>query len=264
MKIILSRKGFDSESGGKPSPIFPDGTLLSLPIPQANDTEKYSNLFYGEKSYLELIHELNPQNNFTQDTTAHLDPDIRKDCRLQRAENWKPLFGQSGAAQGKLNNEKLINGDLFLFFGSFRQTEFSNGKLRFKKNSSEKHIIFGYLQIDQILKDRNNFPEYAKYHSHYSDRERINNCIYTCQENLTLIPDRPGAGTLRFSDKLVLTKDSYSKSRWSVPEFFKELTMTYHTQQSFKEGYFQSVGRGQEFVVQPDPRLTEWAKSILL
>ena len=31
MKIILSRKGFDSANGGGPSPIFPDGRLLSLP-----------------------------------------------------------------------------------------------------------------------------------------------------------------------------------------------------------------------------------------
>jgi len=33
MKIILSRKGFDSSYGGYPSPILPDKTLLSLPIP---------------------------------------------------------------------------------------------------------------------------------------------------------------------------------------------------------------------------------------
>jgi hypothetical protein len=33
MKIILSRKGFDSTSGGVPSPIFEDGTMISLPIP---------------------------------------------------------------------------------------------------------------------------------------------------------------------------------------------------------------------------------------
>ena len=34
MKVVLSRKGFDSASGGCPSPILPDGTLLSLPIPE--------------------------------------------------------------------------------------------------------------------------------------------------------------------------------------------------------------------------------------
>lgn len=33
MKVVLSRKGFDSASGGYPSPILPDGTLLSIPIP---------------------------------------------------------------------------------------------------------------------------------------------------------------------------------------------------------------------------------------
>ncbi len=33
MKVVLSRKGFDSANGGIPSPIMPDGTMLSLPIP---------------------------------------------------------------------------------------------------------------------------------------------------------------------------------------------------------------------------------------
>ena len=32
-RIILSRKGFDSSSGGVASPIFSDGSLCSLPIP---------------------------------------------------------------------------------------------------------------------------------------------------------------------------------------------------------------------------------------
>ena len=33
MKVILSRKGFDSANGGILSPIFEDGTMLSFPIP---------------------------------------------------------------------------------------------------------------------------------------------------------------------------------------------------------------------------------------
>lgn len=32
MKVILSRKGFDSTYGGYPSLILPDGELISLPI----------------------------------------------------------------------------------------------------------------------------------------------------------------------------------------------------------------------------------------
>nr|WP_275450862.1 hypothetical protein [Pseudomonas syringae] len=33
MRIILSRKGFDSAAGGCQGPILPDGRLFSLPIP---------------------------------------------------------------------------------------------------------------------------------------------------------------------------------------------------------------------------------------
>ena len=43
MKVILSRKGFDSSNGGCPSPIMPDGTLLSMPIP-SNDEIGYDEL----------------------------------------------------------------------------------------------------------------------------------------------------------------------------------------------------------------------------
>ena len=44
--MILSRKGFDSKNGGIASPILPDGTLLSLPIPQENGRE-YEELRYN-------------------------------------------------------------------------------------------------------------------------------------------------------------------------------------------------------------------------
>ena len=39
MKLIFSRKGFDSSAGGIPSPILPDGRMISLPIP-ANPYDK--------------------------------------------------------------------------------------------------------------------------------------------------------------------------------------------------------------------------------
>ena len=43
MKIILSRKGFDSANGGIVSPIFENGTMLTFPIP-SNDKETYNDL----------------------------------------------------------------------------------------------------------------------------------------------------------------------------------------------------------------------------
>ena len=42
MKLVLSRKGFDSSSGGCPSPILPDGQMLSLPIPGRDRRTPYS------------------------------------------------------------------------------------------------------------------------------------------------------------------------------------------------------------------------------
>jgi len=76
MKVILSRKGMDSEAGGIPSPILPDGTLLSLPIPDNTSGQKYSELYYNGQSLQEIIHQLKPRFNFSKNPTCHLDPDI--------------------------------------------------------------------------------------------------------------------------------------------------------------------------------------------
>ena len=50
MKLVLSRKGFDSSSGGVPSPIFADGTMLSLPIPDDGSSLRYEHLIWRDKS----------------------------------------------------------------------------------------------------------------------------------------------------------------------------------------------------------------------
>jgi len=60
MKVALSRKGFDSGYGGCPSPILPDGTILSLPIPSKKDLKmenpvKYANLVYDGKDLFQII-----------------------------------------------------------------------------------------------------------------------------------------------------------------------------------------------------------------
>jgi len=41
---------------------------------------------------------------------------------LPREPGWRPLFGQSGAAQGHLRNQHVNIGDVFLFFGLFDVT----------------------------------------------------------------------------------------------------------------------------------------------
>ena len=61
MKIILSRKGFDSSAGKQASPIMPDGTLLSLPIPDEEDTNMFSSLQWKDKSYYDIISSFRPR-----------------------------------------------------------------------------------------------------------------------------------------------------------------------------------------------------------
>ena len=58
MKIILSRKGFDSSNGGIPSPILPDGTLLSLPIPGKFDNLSFDDLNYNGVSFSNILRQL--------------------------------------------------------------------------------------------------------------------------------------------------------------------------------------------------------------
>lgn len=41
MKIIMSRKGFDSGYGGVASPIFSDRSMVSLPIPARWSVKSY-------------------------------------------------------------------------------------------------------------------------------------------------------------------------------------------------------------------------------
>ena len=65
MKVILSRKGFDSTYGEQASPIFPDGTMLSLPIPMENEDISFNDLTHNDKSYFDIISELKPRTRLT-------------------------------------------------------------------------------------------------------------------------------------------------------------------------------------------------------
>jgi hypothetical protein len=302
MKIILSRKGFDSQYGKIKSPILPDGTLLSLPIPQENDTKTFDELYYNDKaSYIEIIKELKPNwqypvNKKTGEIpikqTAHLDPDLRKDTLKNRPDDWKAIFGQSAAAQGHLSNKGVDIGDIFLFFGTFGETKNENGKLVYNTKSAYPdgaHVIFGYLQIGEIIKLKDpqdydalqNDPlrNYAKNHPHaykeYRDqnnRERIKNCMYIASEKLTSLGlDLPGAGTLDYNNKKrVLSKKGLTKSQWDYPFInFQNLKISYHSEKAFQEGYFQSAAKGQEFVIDTkgdndlQKELKNWVNNII-
>lgn len=270
MKIILSRKGFDQGYGGTPSPILPDGTLLSFPIPCSSDKNRYDNLYYEKQSYLDIWQELQPRRRKAFDEYCHLDPDIRKNI-ISRPKNWKAIFGQMGGSQTHLQN-RIDVGDIFLFFGWFKQTEIINDRLCYC--GDDKHVLFGYLQIGDIVPandpERNIFDWHPHSNITNSKYRNDNNTLYIAADKLSFADgkdtDFPGAGTFKFSDELVLTKQGKTRSQWELPDFFKELNITHHSESNFKGDYFQSARIGQEFIIEESKESKDvllWAKNLI-
>ncbi|MBR4344031.1 MAG: hypothetical protein IKP88_15260 [Lachnospiraceae bacterium] len=262
---MLSRKGFDSSFGGCPSPILPDGTLVSMPIPGLPWDYKYSDLsFPGGGTYFDAWNMLKPNGEKIQN--CHLDPDIRLGLR-DVPDDWKPAFGQCDQAQTHLMNNKVKKGDLFLFFGWFRQTEYKDGKLKFVKGAPDIHVIYGYLQIGEILTGKDLQKCYWHPHAHNTGK---NNTIYVASDSLVIDgkdTGLPGAGTFTFSEELNLTAPGQCHSRWKLIEVLrnKNIGLTYHDKDiCIKDGYFQSVARGQEFVFSESRIVNDWAKHLIM
>ena len=261
MKFIFSRKGFDAENGGAPSPVMPDGTMLSLPIPCEWD-QSYEDMIYKGRTYSEIIRDLKAKKCFSDH--GHLDPDLCARIHSTVPDNWVPAFGQADAAETHLENQGVTIGDVFLFFGWFRKTVNQNGTLSYEKGSKDAHMLFGYLQIGVIARGE----EKTKYQWHpHSYRNGNNDTMYIASDRLVINgkdTGLPGAGTFKYSDDLVLTMPGMPKSRWSLPDFFREVSISCHSKDSWKpEGYFQTVRIGQEFVVSEDDRVTKWAQKII-
>lgn len=265
MKIILSRKGFDSSNGRQPSPIMPDGTLLSLPIPSNDVNNTFSSIKWGGLSYYEIIHSLNPKTHITNDSHCHLDPDLRESV-TEREMGWKPAFGQRSSSLTLLRKQHVSIGDLFLFFGWFKAAEIVNERLVYNKYAPDLHIIYGYLQVGEILENKRDIPEWLKTHPHvyYDDfwRKR-NNAIYISSDHLSFQDKLKGSGVLEFRPDRVLTKNGYSRSRWDLPTIFMNVDITYNPN-PWKDGYFKSASIGQEFVMDATPEIQKWAKQIII
>ena len=266
MKLILSRKGFDSSNGQMSSPIMPDGTLLSMPIPDDVSCHTYGSLRWNGMSYFDIIKSLKPKTTLTEECHCHLDPDIREEA-CERPNGWQPAFGQIRAALTELRNNGVKEGDLFLFFGWFKQTEWANGKLRYVRNAPNLHILYGYLQIGTIIEKKAEVPQTLVQHPHYINHDESwskgLNAIFIPSKSLSIAPEIPGYGVLDYRKDRVLTKDGYTRGRWDLPDFFKDVKIS-HNPNPWKNGYFQSAGIGQEFIMDATPEIQEWAKNRIL
>ena len=280
MKIILSRKGFDSASGGCPSPILPDGRLAVLPIPDPLSSIRYHDIFLSGIEAGALVTDLTDGRVGSADS-AHLDPDIALES-LERKQGWRPIFGQRGAAQGHLRNNRVGPGDLFLFYGLFRETERAGLKYHWKRSAVSRHIIWGWLQVDEIFEVTPELGErfdWITYHPHFQHVNEKNNVIYVSRRFLQVpgCESRPGSGVFsRINPCLVLSSSCprSGASTWELPGWCYPrkgvFPLSYHGkmerwQRNGATTLLRAVPRGQEFVLDADhyPEAIGWVSSLL-
>lgn len=278
MKIILSRKGFDSQNGGWPSPIFPDGAFCSLPIPERGNFPRMSDIRWRDDDLGSIVKELTDK----QFGGVHLDPDLRREAR-PRKRGWLPMFGQVDRGQAHLENCGVGLGDIFLFFGWFRRTNKVKNRLVYDTRAPHLHVIFGWLRVGSVLKptrDKSGIPAWAKEHPHVAgaDWRRDNNTVYVASPHLNLRglqKEIPGGGVFpKMSATLRLTADRPKRGIWRLPKWLypskRRPPLSYHSDmerwtRDARGVLLETVARGQEFVLDCDyyPEAIGWLKDIL-
>ncbi len=115
------------------------------------------------------------------------------------------------------NNETGVDeGDIFLFFGWFNHVVNKDGKRAYDTQSQGFHQIWGWLQIDRIIRldqdvDMKTVPKWAKYHPHCHHPEWKPNVLFIGRQTLSLdgfdSKDIKGYGAIKhFSPLGILTE----------------------------------------------------------
>ncbi|MDX1453372.1 MAG: hypothetical protein R3183_12505 [Oleiphilaceae bacterium] len=277
MRLILSRKGFDSASGGCPNPVLPDGRLLALPIPDQQSPLCYGDI-HDELDMALLASQLTGKKMRRQG--AHLDPDLIAGHR-PRHPDWLPVLGQHGSAEGHLQKQGVKEGDLFLFFGLFRPVERVARKWRFVPGTRARHCLWGWLQIGQVI-DLSDPAACASVRDRYSEHPHLhgerssNNRLYVARQRLSsrFLPAMAGAGQFRHLGEAGSLSDpaAAKPSQWRLPRWFfpdGRRPLSYHQKQErwscdAETCYLQAVARGQEFVLHLEdyPEAYAWCHAL--
>ncbi len=268
MKVILSRKGFDSSNGGIVSPIFEDGTMISFPIP-SKDTDAFCDLQYKGIPYSDILSDL----HYKGGGHCHMDPDLDQGRRTSAIPGWVPAFGQIDSSAAYLKNIGVKEGDLFLFFGNFHHVKKDSGHFRYIRESGDFYldkdiqVIWGYLQVGKIIDDPLEQKRFW-WHPHAGEARRNNrtNVIFTAAERLSFDEGKPGAGLLRYDVKRVLTMKNRNKATWkknTVYDLNHILSSRKNAAKNPDEGIYYA-GIWQELGLAESEECTEWAKSIVL
>jgi hypothetical protein len=287
VKVVISRKGCDSGSGGCDSPIL-DGRFISVPIPAPGIP--YSDIdVEPDLTLLGLMEELqidslknvwvgatNSSRLPTIQATAHLDPDLQPSAR-HRADGWRPMFGQVGASQSHLANHGVANGDLFLFFGRFRTASRDTGRASWITGSEAMHALWGWLEVSETI-DVNlgdEPPNYANEFPHFAHRQLWTNepnVVYMGTKDLRFAGSLPGGGVFsRYRPELRLTREGGALTEWELPAAFHPdragACLSYHKGSSWSpldgdRAQLRAASRGQEFVVDASPGILDWVQTL--
>lgn len=267
MKIILSRKGFDSSSGGVPSPILPDGRLISLPIPDPRSPVRYGEIGGEARDIGRLVSNLTG-GRIRRSSRAHLDPDLVATDRT-RPPGWRPLFGQEGAAQGHLLNEGVGPGDLFVFFGLFQRVIRRKGRYLFDRQAPRRHLIWGWMQVDRVVPVTDcdgPLRRWVADHPHWH-HDSPGNTLYIARRELAWpggpAMALPGSGVFERDRRLLWLTDPAAArpTQWRLPAWMWPVEaargLSYHRKPArwSREGgvlRLDAAARGQEFVFATD------------
>jgi hypothetical protein len=270
---------------------MPDGRLLSLPIPITENQRiggeqgiRYQDLEFDGQPLDQIIRQLRFRcpDPFPYGE-AHLDPDLDRGRFAPREPGWTRTFGQQGRAQTHLDGCGVREGDLFLFFGWFKQAELRNDEWHYVRCAEDLHVIFGWLQVGKVLTvGQDEIPNWLHYHPHIvnADLDTDDNTIYVARKKLNLNGKDSaiaGAGIFsRFNDALRLTApDEHRRSYWRLPRWFYPFgnrprpPLTCHTvphRWTLNNDHviLRSVSPGQEFVFDTGkyPEAVGWVRSL--
>ncbi len=259
--LVISRKGFDATAGGVASPILENGDMFSVPIPQKTQSpSRYRDLRFNEFSGEEILNFIGAKSISSKDF-CHNDPLL---------SGKKGIFGQAGGAQGELDNFGIEKGDLFLFFGWFRQ---------YQQRGPDLHHLFGWLEVEKIIKGNleivNFLSKNGLSHPHGTEDKKQfkNNTIYIASRNLTFsdsVRDLMGHGRFKRTAKnLILTEEGKTRSRWRLPkEYFSGTKNLFRNRLKWKDEekcLVNCTGIGQEFILNThdNPSVIDWASHLI-
>lgn len=276
MRIILSRKGVDSGNCKASNLVLFDcqgkSEMIMIPIPSSNDKIAYKDVTFSKDKEKDLYVK-NYLKNFKIDLSSpcHMDPNL---SNYLDEMNFLGSVGQIESSQSHLENQKIQKDDLFIFFGKYEIQKFSPTKV--ERIAKDKHIMFGYLQIGEIIypnslkkEERASYEKkypWIKNQPHWNFEKYKNiesNRIYIAREKCSFDENIKGFGMFNFSEDLILTKNGRSISQWELPKPLMNLKITYHNESNCKEDYFKSASRGQEFVIEKNEKAEKWAVELI-